>query len=467
MDQKQITLLLSSECYLDKLRPLVVGVSGGPDSLCLLDTLIHNQYNVIVGHLNHKLRPEADAESTFVQDFCKLRSIVCIVKEAHVENYSKEQKLSVEEAGRKLRYQFLFEIAEKNSAQVVAVAHNSDDQVETVLMHILRGTGLGGLRGMDLRQVTHEWNPTIPLIRPLLRTSREEILEYCARMSLFPCIDLSNQDPKYQRNRIRSELIPLLKEFNPEVKERIVRMSEIIRFEDDLLNEIMQKSSENAIEKRGSGYFVFSLKELSSLPLGLLRRVLKWAMGELNPDISNVSFDIIEKAVKFVQESPLSAREDLAVGLEIFRYLRKSIVLCNKKDPLETLWPQIGEIGIQIEPGVKEIAINERWVLQISDTKTDVYSDEMNCQIDLDTVSELSMGSFRPGDRFEPFGMNGKTIKLGDFWTNAGLPFRARKKWPLLRSNGKIVWVPGFRIGESYKVKSTTKQYLNLKLSLR
>ncbi len=223
--------------------PLLIGVSGGPDSLALLHVLksIFSADQLVVAHLHHGWREEAGADAQFVTDTAVTWHIPCHIEKIDVAALAHAASLSLEEAGRKARYDFFARLAEETGAKVVAVGHHADDQAETVLMHLLRGSGLAGLRGM--RPVSPlPGMPELKLIRPFLAASRAEIEQYCRENHLQPISDSTNQDTTFFRNRLRHELLPLLRTYNPQIDSHLQQMAAIIEADYDLLDTIMQKN---------------------------------------------------------------------------------------------------------------------------------------------------------------------------------------------------------------------------------
>src|SRR3990172_11299082 len=170
---------LGETCGLTKDRPIIAGISGGPDSLCLLGVLREAGYRIIVAHFNHKLRPDSDADANIVEQTASRLNIASVIESGNVRLFAEDEKLSIEEAARIMRYRFLMEQARRFKAQAVAVGHTADDQVETVLMHLIRGAGLDGLKGMTHRTFIKLFDPEIPIVRPLLDIWREETVVYC------------------------------------------------------------------------------------------------------------------------------------------------------------------------------------------------------------------------------------------------------------------------------------------------
>ena len=205
---------------------IVVGVSGGPDSICLLNVLKNLQnelkINIVVAHINHMIRKEADSETVFVQDFCEQRDIKCFVKKADVLQIAKEKKLGTEEVGRKIRYDFFEEVKNIVGGNKIATAHNANDNAETVLMNFLRGSGSTGLKGIEPIRDNK-------LIRPIIECTRQEIEQYCNEKGLNPKYDKTNQENIYTRNKIRNIVIPYIKkEFNPNIINTMDRLSLVI-----------------------------------------------------------------------------------------------------------------------------------------------------------------------------------------------------------------------------------------------
>lgn len=207
---------------------VVIGVSGGPDSMCLLNILNNLKkdlnIDIFVAHINHMIREEADSETEYVKEFCKKIDVECFVKKVNVIKISEESKLGTEETGRRIRYDFFREIKKKTNSDKIATAHNLNDNAETVLMNIIRGSGSSGLKGIE--PIKND------LIRPIIKCKRDEIEDYCNTLKLNPKFDKSNEENIYTRNKIRNLLLPYLKEnFNPNIIETINRMSDLLKQE--------------------------------------------------------------------------------------------------------------------------------------------------------------------------------------------------------------------------------------------
>lgn len=221
---------------------IVIGVSGGPDSMALLNVLISLKkdkkinFEIVVAHINHGIRPEAEEETKYVEKFCKENKILCFVKKEKVEELAKKQRIGTEEAGRNLRYSFFEEVAKQVNGTKIVTAHNANDNAETILMNLIRGTGTSGLKGIEAKRENK-------YIRPLIECTRKEIEDYCNIKNLEPKEDKSNKENIYTRNKIRNILLPLIEsEFNPNIVNSLNRMSQIVKEENEYLRQTSKKS---------------------------------------------------------------------------------------------------------------------------------------------------------------------------------------------------------------------------------
>ena len=465
MDLAQFIRIMSQDYRLEKEDQLILGVSGGPDSLCLLDLCIKAGYSVVVGHMNHQLRKEADEEERKVIHICQGVNIPYVVERADIREYARQQHLSIEESARKLRYGFLFTLAKSRNAKAVLVAHNQDDQVETILMHLLRGSGMKGLRGMDYSFLPNEWSDDIPLIRPLLGISKVEILDYCTQNNLKPAFDHTNNDTTFFRNKLRKELVPYLESLNRGVRRRLLDMANVLHFEDNYLQQIANNTIPGVVTEKGSGYFVINRASLAGLHPAIIRRILLSIMKCLNPESNNIGFASVQKAMDFLINPSKSSKTELSAHLEMSRYLKDYLLISDVRQFPHELWPQVNlEKDLPLKQG-NHVSLNDKWYLTVHE---ELLAEENSCwraRLDADKITELGLSSFKNGDRFSPLGMGGEVLKLGDYWTNQGLPIKARENWPLIRSGEDIVWVPGFTISENYKISDSTQESICLEIS--
>ena len=277
---------------------IVIGVSGGPDSICLLHVLYGLKeklgIEIVVAHVNHMLREVADLETEYVQKFCKKLGIQCYVKKADILKISKTQKKGTEEVGRQVRYDFFDEVAKKTNSNKIATAHNSNDRAETVILNILRGSGLSGLKGIEpIRDNKY--------IRPLINTDRQDIENYCNDNKLEPKYDKTNNENIYTRNKVRNTVIPYIKkEFNPNIIKTINRLSSLATEENEYLQAITKQEFENLLIEKTEN-IILDLHKFNSLNLVIKRRLILYTINEVlhtTNGIEKVNIDDIIKLCK-------------------------------------------------------------------------------------------------------------------------------------------------------------------------
>ncbi len=274
---------------------IVIGVSGGPDSICLLH-LLNNlkdtlKITIYVAHINHSIREVADMETKYVQDFCKKIGVECFVKKEDILSLAKKQKKGTEEVGRQVRYSFFDEVLEKTNSNKIATAHNSNDRAETVILNILRGSGISGLKGIEaIRDQKY--------IRPLINTDRESIEKYCEENNLEPKIDETNKENIYTRNKVRNVVIPYIKkEFNQNIIKTINRLSTVATEENDYLMKITKQEYAN-ISNIENDIITLDLKRFNNLELVIKRRLILYTINEAihtTNGIEKVNLDDIVK----------------------------------------------------------------------------------------------------------------------------------------------------------------------------
>ena len=260
---------------------VIVGVSGGPDSMCLIDVLnnIRNcgviNFDIIAVHINHMIRDEAEDDENFVREYCKKHNILFYSKKIDVEKISKVKKIGLEEAGRFARYEFFDEVFKNCKCQKIATAHTKCDNAETVLMNILRGTGLSGLKGIKAKRDTI-------FIKPLIKVSREEIEDYCSENNLCPRYDKTNDENVYTRNKVRNILIPFIdKVFNPNIIDTLDRLSDIAKVDDDYFEEIVKQTYIKLLIKEEKSEIILNLKEFNKLHVAIKTRMILYTIKKL------------------------------------------------------------------------------------------------------------------------------------------------------------------------------------------
>jgi tRNA(Ile)-lysidine synthase len=457
--------VLLNRCQLDPAHPVLAGISGGPDSLCLLGILHAAGYRLVVGHFNHKLRPEAELEAAAVAAQARTLGLPFVTDSADVRGWAGDQGLSIEEAARTLRYRFLFAAARTHQAQAVAVGHTADDQVETVLMHFLRGAGLAGLKGMESRVLLPVFDAAIPLVRPLLSLWRTDTEAYCREHGLAPHFDPSNSDETYFRNRLRHTLIPELEKYNPRFKEALLRTALALQGDHAILQADLDAMWEQVVAATGNGWVAFHQHLLAACAPGLQRGLIRRAGELLRPGSRDIGFDALERAASFLK-NPARRQVDFVNGLYLFSESGKLYLAAYEADlPFETSLMVTGELSLQAG---RELPLGNGWVLTCDEALPDPAdwsqnTDPWTAWLDADkTGSSLLVRTRQEGDIFHPLGMAGQTVKVREVYINAKIPRRARGKWPLVCAGGEIAWIPGIRIAHPFRVTGKTRRVLKL-----
>jgi tRNA(Ile)-lysidine synthase len=443
---------------------LVVGVSGGPDSVCLLHILasLRNTLGIKlhIAHLNHMLRgTESNGDADYVSALAHKLEIAATIERREVKAYQKKHRLSVEEAAREVRYAFFSEVARSLSADTVAVGHTADDQIETILMHLVRGTGLAGLRGMQpLSALRSPDGNELKIVRPLLEISGAETEAYCAAQGLSPRSDSSNRLPDYLRNKIRSQFIPLLREYNPDIDKALLRLASAA---DSDLTYVGEETSRlwGSVAREQSDGVAIDRAEFSRLHLALKRHLVRSALqrmlGELR-DIESVHIESLLNAL----DKPAGKRLSLPKGLAFHGDYDYGLITSKKSlfSPLPVLE---GEHRLNI-PGETELC-GWRVRSRILRRRPEESGEEkMKACFDLDVAGrELTVRARRRGDRFQPLGMESPK-KLQDFMVDAKIPRAWRDNVPLVCSPQHIIWVVGWRLDHRARVAPSTKRVLCL-----
>ncbi len=465
-----VTAYINSQALLGRQATVVVGVSGGPDSLCLLDLLARLPETLAprlhVACLDHGLRPETAAEAAFVRAEAGRRGLPFHTQRVDTRAEAAARRQSLEEAARELRYAFLARTARSVGAQAIAVAHTADDQAETVLMHFLRGSGLAGLRGMQPKAPVPYIDPESPssdllLIRPLLATTRAEVEAYCADHSLRPVRDPSNLDTTFFRNRLRHELLPLLATYNPNIRAVLNRAAEVAQAEHAWLT-AETEAVWQAIARPAPDRVAFAREGWRELSLGAQRALLRRAVRHLRPDRRDVDFTPIDQAVRFSRTARAGRACDVAARLRL-RIAPDELVV----EPWEAE-PRTPEAGPQLQADGKLAA---GWQFMVEPLAAGEWSamdieantDRWQAVVDADVLSApLSLRPRQPGDRLQPLGLAGRA-KVSDLLINSKVPRWARDRWPLVVSGPAVVWLAGLRLAAPFRVTAATRRALRLR----
>jgi len=448
---------------------VIVGVSGGPDSLALLHVLARlapgHGWHIHAAYLHHGLRPEADEEAIFVGEVATAWGLGCTIERRDVKRIAQQPGVSLEEAARQVRYAFLATVAQRLQARIVAVGHHADDQVESVLMHLLRGSGLAGLRGMlpatplnalrltGLPPAQRQIPAHLQLVRPWLQTTRQQIEAYCQDNDLQPRRDATNTDTTFFRNRLRHEIIPLLQRINPRLSAVIGRTALALQGDYEALTRHRQTLWQQLAGVRPHS-ISYPLSAFRALPVGDQRALLRRAIAHLRPDLRNINWQHSEGLITYLQTHDRQSSGgpySLVAGLQA--WLISNSLIIAEADALSAAWPQIDQPHTLPLPGT--LALGKGWHLQArrfnwapSEPSPWQQLAPACVLLPLDIPTPLTVRPRRPGDRMRMLGLGGSKA-ITDLMTELKLPRPARQRWPLLvDGQGRILWLVGQRAAE-------------------
>ena len=307
MLQEKVLETIQKNSLKEKNDKIVIGVSGGPDSMCLLDILNclkkDLECEIIVAHVNHQIRKEAQEETNYVQAFCEKLKIPVYIKYANIIELAKQEKKGTEEMGRTVRYEFFEEIALKTNANKIATAHTANDNCETILMNLLRGSAISGLKGIEIKRKSTIQNE-ISYIRPIRSCTRQEIENYCEEKKIAPKLDKSNLENIYTRNKIRNELIPYLqKEFNPNIIETLNRLSDLAKQDEEYFTKIITKQYETIKIGETEKEIILDLKQFNNQEMVIKTRLILYTINKLIGTTQGISKIHLEDIIKLCKNN--------------------------------------------------------------------------------------------------------------------------------------------------------------------
>jgi len=435
-------------------RPIVVGVSGGPDSMALLHILQNIVKNpLIVAHLNHQFRgKEAKRDAEFVKEYCNQMGIHCVIKEYDVPQYMRENKLGAEDAGRKIRYSFYLEVARKWEAGYIALGHHANDQAETIIMRMIRGTGTHGLSGIPYKRDIEGTT----LIRPFLDVSREEIEHFVLKNSIPYRIDDSNYSTKYFRNQIRLDILPKLLQYNKQLIAHLSQMAKINQAEDSYFRRQAKEFFDQYVKRDHNHSYSIDVSQLYLIDIALQRRVIHLILTYLGLK-EEFTFTHIEKIAHLIQQTHPSKSLDLP-GLRVYREYGKIVFKVNIEQgnsfyyfetllPATVTIPQIHKI-VRAFFSEKKMELTGLW---------DVFDGQ------LFEEKKIIIRTRKNGDRIHVKGINGSK-KIKDIFIDQKIPREWRDKQPIIEMDGEVLWIPGIKQSSVKRVSKTTTLFLYIQM---
>lgn len=429
----------------------MVGVSGGSDSLGLLQILTElgdYRLRLIVAHLNHRIRgEESNRDAAYVCKFADKLGLPFELREIDVIEFKRRTNLSLEEAGRELRYRFLREVLNKHNADKIATAHTLDDQAETVLMRFIRGSGLLGLSGIP------PVNDNV--IRPLIEVTKSDIEDYLRSKGIGWMEDSSNKENVFLRNRIRNQLIPYLVTYNPNIKETLARTGYIARIEEDYIRTEAKNHFEKLFYSLRDGGLVGKLAYYSALSEAMKYGLLRLAVEELKGDLKRISLNHIVSVNELLDSEQASG--ELYLPGEIVIAKGYGLFLLTKKAlSRRSFRYSVDSTGLHKFPDAEfEIQFEK-----VNSLKSDKY---LACFDSTSIEFPIEVRNFNKGDRFIPYGMN-ELKKLKNYFIDEKIPRFLRPQIPIFLCKGEIMWIGGMRVDERFKVRDKRKKVLTIRL---
>ncbi|HLB65843.1 MAG TPA: tRNA lysidine(34) synthetase TilS [Anaerolineales bacterium] len=456
-------------------QKVVAAVSGGADSLCLLDCLHRLGFPVVVAHLNHRLREGSEADAEYTLRIAQQYGLPVVVASEDVRALARGR--SLEEAARVARYRFLARVAREHRARAVATGHTSDDQAETVLLHLLRGAGPLGLRGMLPSTDLSTWigmaaGPRLALIRPLLDISHEQTLAHCAHRGLEPRLDPTNTDPAFLRNRIRLELLPALETYNPAIRRVLERTARLMRDQAELVGRMADEAWPEFARAAGEAALALSLPGLRRQPPALRGELVRRALSAVRPEARDFGLEDVERVLEVLSPGSGLRRASIGNGLEVERFGDEAYLYQEGTSPSFPEYPQLPTPAERRLGPSAMVRLAQKWRLV---TKTVRLSPQArrglmrNADPHLAAFDPaalpgpLSLRPPRPGDRLRPLGMQG-SVKVADLLIDRHIPRPARSQWPILVSGETPIWAVGLRMGTEARLTSASKRALLVQL---
>ena len=446
---KRFKEIIENYNLIEKNDTIIIGSSGGPDSQFLTYMLneikVEYNLNLILAHLNHLHRKEASKDENLVKETAKKLDIKFQIKRASMDEYARANKISSEDAGRRLRYAFFNEIAQKYPGAKIAIAHNKNDQAETMIMRMIRGTGIDGLCAMAYKSSN--------IIRPILSIEKREIINYLDQNSISYAYDKTNGENDYTRNYIRNEVIPKMENVNPQAVDNLYNLSELLKNDLYIIESRVDEAYDYAIKSVNNYNISFDKNRFESLDDSLKSRVLRRAILKLKGDLKDFSKENIDQFLNVISlDNGKESVKDNLTFIKNYRtydlYINQSIKLGKTSELLNI--DNILNFNGLIFKATLDDKINE--------------NDKYTAYFDCDKIKfPLTIRYRQNGDKFKPYGMNNNK-KLKNFFIDEKVDRNLRDKIPLIISNDEIIWIVGHSVSNDFKVDKTTSNILKIEV---
>lgn len=469
---KEVAAFAASEQLWHEGDTIVVGLSGGPDSMALLDMLYRlapeQRLTIVAAHLDHGFRgEESKREAEAVQAWTASIGVPCEAAYIDVPAFIEETRMNLQAAAREKRYDFLWKTAIKYNASRIALAHHADDQAETVLMRIIRGTSISGLGGIPLRRKETRFEKNVELIRPLLRMNKDSLLSYCQERGLSYNVDSSNEKRDYLRNELRLDVLPMLTQYNPQLSGSLNRLAELASTEDSWMEAETERIYASMVKHVSNGWQI-GCKQLNGLHVALQRRMIKLILKHMGIEAETATFDGVETIRAAVADGAATTwSADVGNGIRCLReYDTMRFLHAGASDGADA--DKSGSYAYSVEEEARSLAVPEAAaVLMFSREQyhgIDHPSSRLEAVFDADQLSfPLTVRNRRPGDRMRVLGLNGAK-KVQDMFVDDRIAPSRRERLPLLAdADGTILWIPGVRRSASALISNRTVRVLRIR----
>ena len=428
------------ELKLDKNKKYLLAVSGGIDSMVMCHIFLKNNFVFAVAHCNFMLREtDSDLDELLVRNWCEKNNISCFVKKIDTKKYIEENKLSIQVGARKIRYDFFEDIILTEKIHHIVSAHHADDNIETMLFHLSRGSGINGLRGIP--------SANKHIIRPLLAMSKKEIIEYAKGNEIQFREDSSNAKTDYTRNKIRHEMIPQMEEIFPDLRKNILHSIENLQDAYEIYSQQIETYRKKLVEKRGQDFYIAIRKLIHVRPLNTVIYELLKPFG--------FSFEQSLSALKLIDSESGSFLEN-----EKYRFIkdRNFFIITEKNTEASDL--------ILIEKNTKKVSTNsfDLKINVLAKEKFHLQKEETIAQLNADELQfPFILRRWKTGDYMYPLGMK-KKKKISRILIDAKIPLHEKENIWVVESDKKIIWIVGIKIDERYKVRDVSKSVLEMRV---
>ncbi|MGL5354076.1 MAG: tRNA lysidine(34) synthetase TilS [Clostridium sp.] len=456
----KVKKFISQNNLIQKNDNILVALSGGPDSVCLLYMLhsLKNEFNLTIGvaHINHMLRgEESNGDEAYVEKICADLCIPCYIERIDIDSVAKELTISHEMAGRDERYKYFEFVSDNYGYNKIAIAHNANDQAETILMRMMRGTGIEGLCGIRAKRGNK-------IIRPILSLSRFEIEKYCSEKNLNARIDKTNLENVYSRNKVRLDILPYMKEnFNEDIIETLNRMAGIIQKDDEYINKQANIAFHENCEIKSNNLFIN--KNMFKLEDSLVTRVIKKSLIDYSGEYKNFEmkhiYDVIDLANKGTNKKidlPNDIVAENVYGNLILKHKKnisekndtiREIIVCKEEIDNKTFDFLGYKVTIEVIKNKNNIEFSNNALIK---------------HFDYDNIIEgIIIRTRKDGDKIKPLGMNGNK-KVKDILINEKVPVEQRDFIPIVCFDSYISWIVGHKVSNDYKVTQKTRKIIKI-----